>query len=103
MAEHSPTGTLVDSNSFPEPPKYATRDMGGAGMYSSTSDYMRMLMALLRNDGKLISRGSVAELLNRHVKDNAYLADENNVHMFGDMWPIGAKVKCNHSLGIGHR
>lgn len=68
-------------------------------MCSSASDYMKLLMALLRNDGTLLSKTSVAELFKPQVKDDAYMTDERNAYVMGSIWPNGAKVECNHSLG----
>ena len=99
MVARNPSGTLVKSDAFIEPLKSVTRDMGGGGMHSSAGDYLKLLMALLRNDGTLLSNSSVAELLKPQVKDSEYLADERNASIFGDMWPDGKKVKCNHGLG----
>jgi CubicO group peptidase (beta-lactamase class C family) len=58
----SPSGTLTESRPFTEPWKYVTRDMGGGGMYTSAGGYLKLLMAILRNDGTLLSKTSVAEL-----------------------------------------
>jgi hypothetical protein len=95
----SPSGTLTEIRPFTEPLKYVTRDMGGGGMYTSAGDYLKLLMAILRNDSTLLSKTSMAELLKSQVKDNEYLVDERNTQMFAQMWPKGGKVKCNHNLG----
>jgi CubicO group peptidase (beta-lactamase class C family) len=79
--------------------KSAAKDMGGGGMYSSAGDYIKLLSALLRNDDTLLSKSSVSELLKPQVKDNAHLDHERNAHIFSNIWPNGAKVTCNHSLG----
>jgi hypothetical protein len=50
-------------------------------------------MVILRNDGTLLSKASIAELLKPQVKDNEYLADERNTQIFAQMWPRGGKVK----------
>lgn len=99
MVVRSPSGTLTEIRPFTEPWKYVTRDMGGGGMYTSAGDYLKLLMAILRNDSTLLSKTSMAELLKPQVKDNEYLVDERNTQMFAQMWPKGGKVKCNHSLG----
>jgi hypothetical protein len=99
MAARSPIGALIDGNAFAKPLKSTIRDMGSVGMYASAGDYMKLLMALLRNDGTLLSKGSVAELSTLQVKDSAYLADDRNANFFEKIWPEGAKVKCNHGLG----
>ena len=99
MASRSSTDTLVDSDVFTRPLKSATRHIGGTGMYSSASDFMKLLLAMLRNDGTLLSKESVAELLTPQVKNSSYMTDESNEQILGDIWPNGAKVQCNHSLG----
>jgi hypothetical protein len=68
-------------------------------MYSSASDCMKLLMALLQNDGLLLSKENVADLSKSQVKDSAYLPDESNAHILGTIWPKRAKIKCSHSLG----
>ena len=68
MASRSSTDTLVDSDVFTRPLKSAARHIGGTGMYSSASDFMKLLLAMLRNDGTLLSKESVAELLTPQVK-----------------------------------
>jgi hypothetical protein len=73
--------------------------MGGGGMYTSARDYLKLLMAILRNDGTLLSKSSMAELLKPQVKDSECLVDERNTQMFAETWPKGGKVKRNHSLG----
>ena len=67
-------------------------------MYTSAGDYLKLLMAILRNDG-ILSKTSMAELLKPQVKDSEYLVGERNTQMFTEVWPKGGKVKCNHSLG----
>jgi methyl acetate hydrolase len=95
----SPAGTLTNSNTFTEPMKSATKDIGGGGMYSTAGDYMKLLKALLQNDGTLLSKSSVSELLKPQVEDNAYLDHERNAYIFSNIWPNGAKANCNHGLG----
>jgi CubicO group peptidase (beta-lactamase class C family) len=95
----SPSGTLTDSSAFTEPWKCVIRDMGGGGMYTSAGDYLKLLMAILRNDGTLLSKTSTAELLEPQVKDSECLVDERNTQMLAETWPKAGKVKCNHSLG----
>src|ERR1700722_949735 len=73
--------------------------MGGGGMYTSAGDYLKLLMAILRNDGTLLSKTSMTELLKPQVKGNEYLVDERNTQMFAEMWVKSEKVKCSHSLG----
>lgn len=99
VVARSPAGSLTNSNAFTEPMKSAAKDMGGGGMYSSAGDYIKLLSALLRNDDTLLSKSSVSELLKPQVKDNAHLDHERNAYIFSNIWPNGAKVTCNHSLG----
>ena len=99
MVARSPSGTLIESDTFTGPLKSVKRDIGGGGLHSSAEDYLKLLIALLRNDGTLLSKSSVADLLKPQVNDIEYLKDEHNARMFGDMWPSGGKVRCNHGLG----
>lgn len=82
-----------------EPLKSTTKDIGGTGMYSNTSDFMKLLITILRNDGTLLSKESVAELLLPQVKNSSYMPDESNEQILGDIWPNGAKIQYNHTLG----
>ena len=63
MFVRSPSGTLAEGSPFTEPWKYVTRDMGGGGVYTSAEDYLKLPMAILRNDGTLLSKASIAEPL----------------------------------------
>ena len=60
---------------------------------------MKLLIAILRHDGTLLSKESVTELLTPQVKNSSSMADESNEQVLGDIWPNGAKIQCNNSLG----
>jgi CubicO group peptidase (beta-lactamase class C family) len=99
MASWSSTDTLGDGDVFTRPLKSATRHIGGTGMYLSASDFTKLLLAMLRNDGTLLSKENIAEPLTPQVKNSSYMADESKGQISGDIRSNGAKVQCNHSLG----
>jgi CubicO group peptidase (beta-lactamase class C family) len=97
MAARSPDGNLVkgDAEYFQK----MSMDMGSAGMYTSAADFLKLLTALLRNDGMLLSKESVLDLAKPQVTDADYMNNERNAPILGDVWPKGAEVPCNHGLG----
>jgi CubicO group peptidase (beta-lactamase class C family) len=54
------TMLLMDT---PWPPEVALDDMGGAGLRCSADAYFRVLESLVRNDGRLLTRETVSDLL----------------------------------------
>ena len=97
MAARSPEGTLIkgDAEYFQK----MSMGTGGAGMYSSAEDYLKVLTALLRNDGKLLSKENVRELSRPQIKDPDYMAHDRNKPILGDVWPKGVEVQRNWGLG----
>ncbi|KAL1954649.1 hypothetical protein VTO42DRAFT_843 [Malbranchea cinnamomea] len=48
-------------------------EAGGAGMFSSVSDYIKVLVSLLKNDGKLLKPESVDQMFQPQLPDPKYL------------------------------
>lgn len=89
------TGELIN---IPRPyPNLAPRDMGGAGAYTSVSDYMKLLTSLLRNDEKILAKRSATGLFAPQLQDTTHFMAKNKRQMDVGVWPEG--VPLNHSLG----
>ena len=88
-------GELVNMpRPYPDP---APIDIGRAGAYSSSSDYMKLLTSLLRNDEKVLARQSVAELFKPQLRDTSHLMAKSKPKIDVSIWPDG--VPLYHSLG----
>ncbi|KAL1956551.1 hypothetical protein VTO42DRAFT_7022 [Malbranchea cinnamomea] len=48
-------------------------DIGGAGSYSCASDYIKMLISILKNDGKLLKPETVETMFQPHLEDRSHL------------------------------
>lgn len=48
-------------------------DFGGGGLYSVVSDYMKVLISIMRNDEVLLKRESVEEMFKPHCKFHFFL------------------------------
>ncbi|ETN43225.1 uncharacterized protein HMPREF1541_02384 [Cyphellophora europaea CBS 101466] len=60
---HPETGKLVPDTTGTYPIIDPDDDLGGAGLYSSAPQYIKVLASLLANDGRLLTPNSRAELL----------------------------------------
>ena len=67
-------------------------DFGGAGLYSSAADYVRVLGSLLRDDGALLSPAMRSELFRPCLSRDA----ERRLHevLQGPFWPFLAPGYC---------
>jgi CubicO group peptidase (beta-lactamase class C family) len=69
---HKPDGSTINQSGT-----IVTRnpnlDHGGGGLYCSAADYLKILISLLRNDGKLLKSESVEELFTPQLKNNGVL------------------------------
>lgn len=68
----TPEGKLVPT--APYPAQNPRDDLGGGGMYSSAKDYVKVLVALLKNDGVLLSPKTVKTMFEPQLHDNRDLA-----------------------------
>ncbi|KAG9185796.1 hypothetical protein G6011_07127 [Alternaria panax] len=92
MDRNSISGEVVDdATAQPLDPQ---DEYGGAGLFSTAEDYLRLLKSLLRNDGKLLEMNGID--LNQTFSVPLYAA----IMIPGDapMGTPGAR-KCTHTLG----
>jgi CubicO group peptidase (beta-lactamase class C family) len=98
MAVRGPTGQLAH---FPTAlyPSPAKDDCGGIGSYSTAPDYMKILISLLRDDGRLLHTDSINEMFNPQLSDPTHLIQAlNGEHkqMLAGSFP--EVIKANHGL-----
>jgi len=67
----TPTGELVAANPFP--PANPKDDLGGGGLFSAPKDYIKVLIALLKNEGTLLKRETVDMMFEPQLPDSKYL------------------------------
>lgn len=48
-------------------------DLGGGGIYCAPTDYIKLLISLLRNDGTLLKPETVLDMFKPQLPDNKYL------------------------------
>lgn len=74
-ARPSPEESLVDLvdgdsvDAMLKQPVDATDDYGGAGLFGSAEDYLKLLKSILHNDGKLLTSQSVQLMLTHSIMD----------------------------------
>ncbi|CAL5865865.1 uncharacterized protein PFLUO_LOCUS71 [Penicillium psychrofluorescens] len=95
MTSRGPEGTVQPGESvYPIDPKV---DMGGSNLYTSGTDFLKLLASLLRNDGKLLRPETTDLMFNyslpqtekfRHFRTNPEHLKDN----FGDLAPVGMEV-----------
>ena len=83
-------------------PLDATDDFGGLGLYSSGPDYIKLIQAILKSDGRLLKQSTVEDMMFK-----PHLSDEAQASMMAIMaeksarGPLGAlpsELEKNHSL-----
>jgi CubicO group peptidase (beta-lactamase class C family) len=91
-------GKLEPSDPYPaEDPK---DDLGGGGLYSSAPDYIKVLISLLKNDGKLLKPATVTSMMKGHLEKNQHLNQTVANPLAGPMLRGG--VDCtNWDFGLG--
>lgn len=94
----TPAGDLISATPYPSPnPK---DDMGGGGLYSCVTDYVKVLVALLKNDGTLLQPETVKLMFTPQLPDNKHLADAVNSPDGGPMFRSGVESQAwNFGLG----
>ncbi|KAJ6515376.1 putative transesterase [Mycena sanguinolenta] len=77
-------------------------DFGGHGMYISAADYVKVLHALLRNDGTLLKRSTVDAMFANHLGAVGDAARAGHAAVFAG--PIGAAFGVDKELAahLGH-
>lgn len=83
------------------PVKEPEDDYGGAGLHSCAQDYIKLVSALLVNDGKLLKPESVDELFRPQLQDNKYIQAVMNIpEAAAFLAPsFGTGVNWNYALG----
>jgi CubicO group peptidase (beta-lactamase class C family) len=94
----TPSGELVPSPSYSSPNPHD--DLGGGGLYSSSRDYLKVLIALLKNDGQILKPETVKQMFQPQLEDEKHLL----VHVLdpntGAMFRGGVESKAwNFGLG----
>lgn len=92
------TGELKPGN--PWPPANPTDDQGGGGLYSSATDYIKVLISILRNDGTLLKPETVEMMFTPQLPDPKYLEAVANDPKTGVFYTSGVEgQRWNYGLG----
>ncbi|KIV81332.1 hypothetical protein PV11_03523 [Exophiala sideris] len=87
----------------PVPPYYSPNphdDLGGGGLYSSASDYLKVLVSLLKNDGQLLRPETVRKMFEPQLQDENHLLVHALNPTTGAMFRGGVESKAwNFGLG----
>ena len=107
----SPDEPLVDgdpSNATFKQPMDAKDEYGGAGLFGTAEDYLKLLKSILRDDGKLLTSQSVQLMFTPSISDASQdsLHDNlSNAHLSSIMIPgeppIGMPGAGNWTHGLG--
>jgi len=94
----TPTGDLISVPPYPaQNPK---DDLGGGGLYSSPNDYIKVLVALLKNDGTLLKPETVRAMFTPQLPDDKYLVAIVTDPTVGPMMRAGVDSQAwNFGLG----
>ena len=82
----------------------AKDDLGGAGAYSSASDYIKVLASILRDDKILLKRESVQEMFTPQltsVQKAAYTKLAHSTPEMNDQLTSGVKIGTEVTWGLG--
>ncbi|KIW69789.1 hypothetical protein PV04_02121 [Phialophora macrospora] len=75
-------------------------DLGGGGLYSAAPDYVKVLISLLRNDGKLLRPETVKSMFSPQLSDDSHLTATVNEPLAGPMFRSGVdSAAWNFGLG----
>lgn len=99
MTARTPAGDLVSA-----PPLRKLDpldDLGGGGLYSAPSDYIKLLAALLKNDGTLLKPESVSEMFTPQLPSDKYLAAALDDETAGPMFKSGVSDSNAWNWGLG--
>jgi len=94
------TGELVASRK----PIWADPDpdeSGGAGLYSSVQDYMKVLTSLLKDDEKVLKKASVAEMFRPQLEDDRYIMALLDIPDYNRLLTGGLPGGLRVNYGIG--
>ncbi|KAK6387029.1 hypothetical protein LTS17_000294 [Exophiala oligosperma] len=74
--DHATGKVTLDRSGWFSESERPTEDYGGGGAYSCATDYVKVLMSLLMDDGKLLKSETVNEFFKPQVKDATSLQKE---------------------------
>ncbi|ETI27066.1 hypothetical protein G647_09748 [Cladophialophora carrionii CBS 160.54] len=96
--KRTPEGDLVPTEPYAiQNPK---DDLGGGGLYSAAPDYVRVLISLLRNDGKLLRSETVKSMFTPQLSDDSHLRATVGEPLAGPMFR-GAVDSPAWNFGLG--
>ena len=97
MTARTDSGALVPSQRLPSiDPK---DDFGGEGVYCSPNDYMKLLISILKNDGRVLKSETVNSMFQPQLSDASYLRAKTNGQA-GAIWRGGVPGEAwNYGLG----
>jgi CubicO group peptidase (beta-lactamase class C family) len=92
----------IGSKLVPAEPIYpvpAQNEAGGAGVFTTAEDYVKMVAALLRDDGKLLQKASIEELVKPQLTEASKrglkaLRDDDQI-----LREVPMEVQVDHALG----
>lgn len=93
--EREPSGAMTD------PFKMAVKESGGGGAFSTANDYIKFLIAILQNNGKLFRhRDTIPNMILPHLKNPAHLAAiVANPLSYGLAGNLPQDTKLSYALG----
>lgn len=91
-------GELVSA--VPYPQQNPKDDLGGGGLYSSPNDYIKVLVALLKNDGTLLKPETVKLMFTPQLSEDKHLLDKVNSPATGAMFRGGVESQ-SWNFGLG--
>ncbi|QDS69761.1 hypothetical protein FKW77_010194 [Venturia effusa] len=89
------------SGGMTDPFKMGVKESGGGGAFSTANDYIKLLIAILQNNGKLFkSRDTIPYMISPHLKDPAHLAAMHaNPMSYGLAGNLPQDTKLDYALG----
>ena len=75
-------------------------DLGGGGLYASAPDYVKVLISLLKNDGKLLKPDTVKSMFSPQLTDPKHLVDIAASKLAGPMFR-GGVYSAAWDFGLG--
>ncbi|KIX04556.1 uncharacterized protein Z518_05426 [Rhinocladiella mackenziei CBS 650.93] len=94
----TPTGDFVVATPYPaQNPK---DDLGGGGLYSCASDYVKVLISLLKNDGALLRPETVQMMFTPQLADSQHLKATVTMPDVGPLFRSGVESE-SWNFGLG--
>ena len=95
-----PDGTVAPDVSGAFPVIEPSDDSGGSGLYSCATDYIKLLVSLLRDDGRLLKSETVVELFRPQLQDTKYIENAFSGPLAQYLAPgMPPGTRWNHALG----